>query len=112
MKLLHTDKAVVGKRVLSSDTEPDDSDVLSQDLRARNHVLMPHHPGVIDQFVGPGLNHCIVRFLGLEHEPISMVVGYDHDNDGVYLGLVDPTDDDWLTAITSGWWASPSEAEL
>lgn len=112
MKLLRTDAAVVGKRVLSADTEPDASDVLSQDLRARNHVLMPQHPGVIDQFDGPGLNHCIVQFLGLEHEPISMIVGYDHDSDGVYVGLIDPTDDEWHTAVANGWWTSPPEPEV
>lgn len=53
-----------------------------------------------------------MRYLGLEDESISIIVGYDHDSDGVYLGHIDPTDDEWHTAVTHGWWTSPPEAQV
>ncbi|XAS78079.1 hypothetical protein V3G39_08610 [Dermatophilaceae bacterium Sec6.4] len=65
---------------------------------------MPRHPGVINSFVGPGLNHCLVDFFGLEEEPISFAVGHDHDQDGFYWGLIDPTEDEWKIAAATGWW--------
>ncbi|MBO1756356.1 hypothetical protein [Allobranchiibius sp. CTAmp26] len=104
---MNVEQAVGGKRVLSAGLDPDAGDVLTPAFRARNHVLMPHHPGRINSFVGPGLNHCLVDFVGLEQEPVSFAVGFDHDENGFYRGLLDPTDEEWQAAMSAGWWQDP-----
>lgn len=104
--LLNAQQAVIGKRVLYAGSEPDAGDVTSADLLVRNQVLMPHHPGLITGFVGPDLNHCLVGFVGLEQEPISFAVGFDHDEHGFYRGLIDPTENEWHSAVATGWWTA------
>lgn len=110
--LLNAQQAVIGKRVLSAGNEPDAGDVISADLLVQNHVLMPHHPGRITGFAGPGLNHCLVGFFGLEQEPISFAVGFDHDEDGFYRALIDPTEIEWHSAMSTGWWDNEQAAGL
>ena len=41
-------------------------DMAGFDKHQRGHILLPHHPGVVQEFYGPGVNHCIVQFAGLE----------------------------------------------
>lgn len=65
---------------------------------------MNRHPGTIREFLGPGVNHCIVQFIGLEDEPASNMVGFDHRDDGTYLGLLLPTELEWSQAVADGWW--------
>lgn len=105
MRFLLAEEARVGVSVLYAG-EDESSDVLDPDLVRAGCVLKHRHPGVVREFYGPGLNHCIVRFIGLEDEPISTVVGFDHGEDGHYPGLFVPTEAEWAQALGSGWWST------
>lgn len=105
MRFLRADEARVGVSVLYAG-EDDATGVLDRDLVEAGCVLRHLHPGVIQQFYGPDANHCIVRFLGLEDEPVSTMVGFDHQDDGQYPGLLVPTQTEWKKALTSGWWST------
>lgn len=86
--------------------------VADPDRLRQGHILVLHHPGTVQRFYGPGRNHCIVSFAGLEEEPISFAVGFDHEEDGHYPGLLVPTGHEWETALSGGWWATvPGRAE-
>lgn len=80
--------------------------IADAELLRRGHILIPHHPGVVQKSYGPGVNHCIVQFVGLEEEPISFAVGFDHLEDGTYPGLLVPTEGEWQQALSSGWCTS------
>ncbi|MGL5818809.1 MAG: hypothetical protein ACRCYR_14675 [Phycicoccus sp.] len=69
-----------------------------------NRILEYGHPGVIAAIHGPGTWHVVVEFLGLENQGISLGTGFDPEN-GVYPGLMRPTDEEWDEAARSGWWA-------
>ncbi|WP_298891723.1 hypothetical protein [uncultured Serinicoccus sp.] len=103
MRPLHAAEAKAGLRVLYAGKD-DSTNVLDPGLLRRGHILKHHHPGLIDMFHGPGLNHCVVRFIGLEEEPVSTVLGFDHRGDGSYIGLLVPTETEWADALRSGWW--------
>jgi hypothetical protein len=104
MRFLRVDEARVGVSVLYSGDD-DASDVLDPDLVRAGCVLKDRHPGVIREFYGPGVNHCIVQFIGLEDEPISTMVGFDHREDGHFPGLLVPTETEWAQALSRGWWS-------
>jgi len=83
----------------------DDADVLDPARRAAGHILKELHPGVIHD--ATDRQHLIVRFFGLEDEPISWAVGFGHDVvTGDYPGLLIPDQRTWEDAKLAGWWAS------
>lgn len=102
-RYLRADEVRVGLKVLYAGKD-DDAGVEDPDLVRAGHILVHRHPGVIQLFCGPGVNHCIVEFVGLEDEAISTVVGFDHHRDGHYPGLLVPSDEEWAQARASGWW--------
>jgi hypothetical protein len=62
--------------------------------------LVSLHPGVISQFHGPGLNHCVVAFVGVPDGPEGFPSGFDHEKDGVYPGLLLPESRaDWASLV-------------
>ncbi|WP_162801970.1 hypothetical protein [Ornithinimicrobium murale] len=85
--------------------EDDASHVLDPEFVQAGCLLRHRHPGVIRAIYGPGVNHCIVQFIGLEDEPISTMFGFDHLEDGRYPGLLAPTEAEWERALGSGWWS-------
>ncbi len=103
MRFLRADEARVGVSVPYSGHD-DASDVLDPDLARAGCVLKHRHPGVNREFYGPGVNHCIVQFIGLEDEPISTMVGFDHREDGHFPGVLVPTETECTQALGSGWW--------
>ncbi len=40
-----------------------------------------------------------MRFVGLELEPISTAIGFEHDQSGCFAGLLSVTDDEWEGAL-------------
>ncbi|MEO5609897.1 MAG: hypothetical protein ABIQ92_09585 [Ornithinibacter sp.] len=105
MRHLRASEVKIGQRVLHAGAR-DDQDVFDPALLRQGHVLEHHHPGVVACFYGPGVNHCVVRFIGLELEPISTAIGFDHDQNGCFAGLLFVTDDEWERALSAGWWAT------
>ncbi|WP_256840394.1 hypothetical protein [Ornithinimicrobium faecis] len=111
MDFLHADQVYVGQHVLYAGPASE-LGVADPDLVRRGHILERHHPGIVQKFYGPGLNHCVVCFAGLEEEPVSFAVGFDHEEDGHYPGLLVPSERAWEQALSGGWWASgPSLAQ-
>ena len=105
MRNLTADDVQIGLRVLHAGTA-DGGDVLDPARRTAGHVLGERHPGVVLEILGR--QHVIVRFVGLEDEPISWAVGFGYDPaTGVYPGLLLPQAGEWDAALASGWWRSP-----
>lgn len=46
----------------------------------------------------------MVDFLGLE-DTLESIDGHDFDDQGRYLHLAIPSDEEWEAACRSGWWA-------
>lgn len=104
MQHLRVENARRGAHVLYAGRDNSQS-INSPSLLSAGKLLTHLHPGVVRDFLGPGKNHCIVAFRGLEEEPISYAAGFDHDSSGIYRGLFLPSDAEWEKALTSGWWA-------
>lgn len=100
-RALKEHEARVGLRVLHAGERRTDG-VMTPELRELGRGLEPGHPGVISRLL-PG--HLQVAWLGLEEEPESWGVGYDHVGEGIYPTLHPAAAVEWEYAISHGWWA-------
>lgn len=106
MRNLQADEAEIGLPVLYAGERTTEG-IEDVELLRLSHILEHHHPGLIRAFYGPGANHCIVEFIGLEHTTVSTAVGFDHDERGHFPGLLVPDSIEWTRALNAGWWSRP-----
>lgn len=75
---------------------------VSKGLPRGGDLLAEHHPGVVEAV--DRRKGVIVRFLGLELEPISSTA-FLPDETGTIPGLVAVSGADWQAARSAGWWS-------
>lgn len=99
VKLARRDEVRVGFHVLYGGS-PTAQEIGNLRLAAAGHVLMHHHPGVVTSDEDPG--HVMVRWLGLEEQDASLIVGHNPVGDE-YPSLLVASAKEWEAEARRGW---------
>jgi hypothetical protein len=105
MRPLTVDDLRCGARVLyvgpASGTDIADSGLIDS-----GRILMERHPGLITRVTPERL--VFIRFVGLECQQVCEA-GFTPDPEGRYPSLVCVTTEEWVSAMSQGWWAALAE---